>query len=56
MVDQSRLWDEHAAATYDTPGQGPFAPEVLGPTVELLAGLAAWRRRRAGEHTGAGAA
>lgn len=40
MVDQSRLWDEHAAATYDTPGQGPFAPEVLGPTVELLAELA----------------
>ncbi|MCT2295068.1 class I SAM-dependent methyltransferase [Brachybacterium muris] len=44
MVDQSRLWDEHAAATYDTPGQGPFAPEVLGPTVELLADLAAGGR------------
>lgn len=40
MIDQSRLWDEHAAATYDTPGQGPFAPEVLGPTVDLLAELA----------------
>lgn len=40
MSDQSRLWDEHAAATYDTPGQGPFAPEVLGPTVDLLAELA----------------
>lgn len=40
MSDQSHLWDEHAAATYDTPGQGPFAPEVLGPTVDLLAELA----------------
>lgn len=44
MVDQSRLWDEHAAATYDTPGEGAFAPEVLGPTVELLADLAAGGR------------
>lgn len=40
MIDQSRLWDEHAAATYDTPGEGAFAPEVLGPTVDLLAELA----------------
>lgn len=40
MVDQSRLWDAHAAAGYDTPGEGMFAPEVLGPTVELLAELA----------------
>lgn len=44
MVDQSRLWDAHAAAEYDTPGQGMFAPEVLGPTVEVLAGLAAGGR------------
>lgn len=40
MVDQSRLWDAHAAAGYDTPGEGMFAPEVLGPTVEILAELA----------------
>ncbi|WP_193104918.1 class I SAM-dependent methyltransferase [Brachybacterium sp. FME24] len=40
MVDQSRLWDAHAAAEYDTPGEGMFAPDVLGPTVQLLAGLA----------------
>lgn len=40
MVDQSRLWDAHAAAEYDTPGEGMFAPEVLGPTVELLSSLA----------------
>ncbi|GAA1490066.1 class I SAM-dependent methyltransferase [Brachybacterium sacelli] len=41
MVDQSRLWDAHAAAEYDTPGKGMFAPEVLGPTVEVLRDLAA---------------
>ena len=40
MIDQSRLWDAQAAAEYDTPGQGMFAPEVLGPTVDLLAELA----------------
>lgn len=40
MVDQSRLWDEHVAATYDTPVEGMFAPEVLGPTVALLSELA----------------
>lgn len=44
MVDQSRLWDAHAAAEYDTPGQGMFAPEVLGPTVERLRELAAGGR------------
>ena len=41
MVEQSRLWDAHAAAEYDTPGEGMFAPEVLGPTVQRLAELAA---------------
>ncbi|MEE1651589.1 class I SAM-dependent methyltransferase [Brachybacterium sp. J144] len=41
MIDQSRLWDARAAATYDTPGEGMFAPEVLGPTVARLAELAA---------------
>ncbi|MGO2360561.1 MAG: class I SAM-dependent DNA methyltransferase [Brachybacterium tyrofermentans] len=41
MVDQSRLWDARTAAEYDTPGEGMFAPEVLGPTAATLAGLAA---------------
>lgn len=44
MIDQSRLWDEHAAATYDTPGEGMFAAEVLEPTVALLSELAAGGR------------
>jgi SAM-dependent methyltransferase len=37
---QEDIWDDHAAAQYDTPGEGMFAPEVLGPTVERLAALA----------------
>lgn len=41
MIDQTRLWDAQAAAEYDTPGRGMFAPEVLGPTVEVLSELAA---------------
>lgn len=40
MIDQARLWDEDAAAAYDTPGEGAFSPEVLEPTVGLLAELA----------------
>ncbi|MDO5663326.1 MAG: class I SAM-dependent methyltransferase, partial [Brachybacterium sp.] len=44
MIDQSRLWDEDAAAAYDTPGEGAFAPEVLEPTVALLSELAAGGR------------
>ena len=44
MVDRSRLWDARAAAAYDTPGEGMFAPEVLGPTVRRLAELAAGGR------------
>ena len=40
MVDQSRLWDARTAAEYDTPGEGMFAPEVLGPTARTLAELA----------------
>ncbi|WP_207632333.1 class I SAM-dependent methyltransferase [Occultella kanbiaonis] len=39
-LTQSELWDATAAAGYDTPGEGMFAPEVLGPTVERLAALA----------------
>ncbi|WP_152353504.1 class I SAM-dependent DNA methyltransferase [Brachybacterium subflavum] len=38
--DQQRLWDEEAASTYDTPGEGMFSPHVLGPTIELLGDLA----------------
>ncbi len=34
------LWDEAAAATYDTPGTGMFAPEVLEPAVNRLRALA----------------
>lgn len=37
---QGDLWDTAAARGYDTPGQGMFAPEVLGPTVQRLAELA----------------
>lgn len=44
MIDQSRLWDAHTAAEYDTPGEGMFAPEVLGPTVQRLVELAAGGR------------
>jgi SAM-dependent methyltransferase len=33
-------WGVDAAARYDTPGTGMFAPEVLGPTVDRLAALA----------------
>ncbi|RMI42385.1 class I SAM-dependent methyltransferase [Streptomyces triticirhizae] len=37
---QEDIWDAKAAQSYDTPGTGMFAPEVLGPTVERLARLA----------------
>ena len=36
-VRQEEVWDAEAAQSYDTPGTGMFAPEVLGPTVERLA-------------------
>jgi SAM-dependent methyltransferase len=38
---QDEVWDATAAAGYDTPGEGMFAPEVLGPTVDVLEELAA---------------
>jgi SAM-dependent methyltransferase len=41
---QEDIWNEAAAASYDTPGTGMFAPEVLGPTVDRLAELAAGGR------------
>ena len=34
------VWDEDEARRYDTPGTGMFAPEILDPAVERLAGLA----------------
>jgi SAM-dependent methyltransferase len=37
---QDEIWDVEAATTYDTPGTGMFAPEVLEPTVNRLAELA----------------
>ena len=37
---QEEVWDTEAAQSYDTPGTGMFAPEVLGPAVERLAELA----------------
>lgn len=39
-LSQDELWDARAAAAYDTPGEGMFADEVLGPTVDRLAALA----------------
>lgn len=40
-LPQDDLWDARAASAYDTPGTGMFAPQVLGPTVDRLAELAA---------------
>src|SRR3954451_11811043 len=37
---QDEIWDADAARRYDTPGTGMFAPDVLGPAVDRLAGLA----------------
>jgi SAM-dependent methyltransferase len=41
---QDEIWDADVAARYDTPGEGMFAPEVLGPTVDRLVALAAGGR------------
>lgn len=40
LMRHEDIWDSEAAKSYDTPGTGMFAPDVLGPTVELLAELA----------------
>jgi SAM-dependent methyltransferase len=40
-MDLQDVWDREAARDYDTPGAGMFAPEVTGPAVDRLAGLAA---------------
>jgi SAM-dependent methyltransferase len=41
---QQDVWDRDTARRYDTPGDGMFAPDVLGPTVDRLAELAAGGR------------
>lgn len=41
---QDDVWDTVAAQSYDTPGTGMFADEVLNPTVARLAELAAGGR------------
>jgi len=40
MLKNEELWDTEAAQSYDTPGTGMFAPEVLNPAVDRLAALA----------------
>jgi SAM-dependent methyltransferase len=37
---QEEIWDAEAAESYDTPGTGMFAPDVLEPAVDRLASLA----------------
>lgn len=37
---QDEIWDADAAQSYDTPGSGMFAPEILDATVDRLAELA----------------
>lgn len=39
-MEQDQIWDRDTAQTYDTPGTGMFAPDVLGPAVDRLAALA----------------
>lgn len=39
-LSQDELWDEQAAASYDTPGVGMSSDEVLGPTLDRLVALA----------------
>jgi SAM-dependent methyltransferase len=39
-MTSSDLWDDETARRYDESSAEMFAPEVLGPTVDLLAGLA----------------
>ena len=39
-MQPDEIWDAETAQSYDTPGEGMFAPDVLGPTVDKLAALA----------------
>ena len=38
-MEHAEIWGEEAARHYDTPGEGMFAPDVLGPAVERLRAL-----------------
>jgi SAM-dependent methyltransferase len=40
-MSDDQLWDTETALSYDTPGTGMFAPDVLAPTVDRLVHLAA---------------
>jgi hypothetical protein len=40
VMRQEDVWGSETAGSYDTPGSGMFAPEVLGRTVDRLAELA----------------
>jgi SAM-dependent methyltransferase len=44
QVRQDDIWDSVAARSYDTPGTGMFADDVLGPAVARLTELAAGGR------------
>lgn len=39
-MSENDPWDAEAARSYDAPGRGMFAPEVLGPAVDRLVELA----------------
>ena len=39
-MQPDEIWDETAAALYDTPGEGMFSEDVLRPTVDHLVALA----------------
>ena len=39
-MQQDEIWGAETARRYDTAGEGMFAPELLGPTVDRLAQLA----------------
>jgi hypothetical protein len=38
VIDE--VWDERAAASHDEDAADMYAPDVLGPTVDFLTGLA----------------
>jgi SAM-dependent methyltransferase len=40
VVSSNEIWNAETARSYDTPGEGMFAPDVLGPTVTRLGELA----------------
>jgi SAM-dependent methyltransferase len=39
-MESNAIWDAEAARSYDTPGEGMFSQEVLGPMLDRLAELA----------------